>query len=405
MHCELKGVKKLSPFFCMKNLADTSPFPVNLQVSKAKGIYLYTNNGERYTDLISGVGVNNIGHCQKKVINAINKQSKKHLHIMVYGEYLQSIQEDFAKKICGLLPEAFDKVFFTNSGTEAIEAALKLAKRCTGKYEFVALNKSYHGSTQGSLSVTGNEEKKYAYRPFLPGVTFINQNSFDDLKNINQKTAAVILEIIQGDAGVRLSNDAWLQALQKRCKETGTLIIADEIQTGFGRTGKMFAYQHYNFTPDIICIGKAMAGGMHMGALVAPQHLMNQFTHNPILGHISTFGGHPISCAAGIANIELLLKKDWIKTSQSKADKIYATLIKHPKVIAIRYSGLFFAIDLSTADEVTTFLEYLKNNEKSLAFRFLSAPYSFRLAPPLCISNKQIEVELQKLIRALNCLQ
>jgi acetylornithine/succinyldiaminopimelate/putrescine aminotransferase len=388
----------------MNHLAQTSPFPVNLQVEKAKGIYLYTNNGEKFMDLISGVGVNNIGHCDKRVIKAIQRQSKKHLHVMVFGEYLQPVQQLFAKKLSVFFPDKLNTSYFTNSGAEAIEAALKLAKRSTGRTEFISLEKSYHGSTHGALSVTGNEEKKYAYRPFLPGVKFISQNSFEDIQKINSKTAAIILEIIQGDAGVRLSEQKWLTAVQKKCKETGTLIIVDEIQTGFGRTGKMFAFQHYNFEPDIVCIGKAMAGGMHMGGLVCSRKLMTHFTKNPILGHITTFGGHPISCAAGIANLDILSDENWIGKSEQKADYIFKKLSKHKAIKAIRYKGLFFAIDLKNDKILSAFLDHLKDTEKALAFRFLSAPYSFRLAPPLCITQTQIEIACEKILRSLDAV-
>lgn len=388
----------------MNHLAQTSPFPVNLQIEKAKGIYLYTKEGSKYMDLISGVGVNNVGHSDGRITKAIQRQSKKHLHVMVFGEYIQPVQQHFAKKLSLCFPEHLNTCYFTNSGTEAIEAALKLAKRCTGKTEFIALNKSYHGSTHGALSITGNEEKKYAYRPFLPGVRFINQNCFDGIQKITSKTAAIVLEIIQGDAGVRISEQKWLKALQKRCKETGTLIIVDEIQTGFGRTGKMFAFQHYNFSPDIVCIGKAMAGGMHMGGLVSSQKLMNQFTHNPILGHITTFGGHPISCAAGIANLDILSDENWIEKSEQKADYINRRLSKHKAVKAIRNKGLFFAIDLKNEKVLGAFLEHLMTKEKALAFRFLSAPYSFRLAPPLCISQKQVEQACDKILRSLDAV-
>lgn len=388
----------------MNHLAQTSPFPVNLEIEKAQGIYLFTNDGEKYMDLISGVGVNNIGHSDKRIQKAILRQSKKHLHVMVFGEYIQGIQQEFAKKLSVCFPENLNTCYFTNSGAEAVEAALKLAKRCTGRTEFISLNKSYHGSTHGALSVTGNEDKKYAFRPFLPGIKFINQNDFNAIQRITKRTAAIILEIIQGDAGVRISDHKWLKALQKRCKETGTLIIADEIQTGFGRTGKMFAFQHYNFAPDIVCIGKAMAGGMHMGGLVASQELMNAFTNNPILGHITTFGGHPISCAAGIANLEILSDENWIDRSEAKADYIYKRLSEHKAVKEIRYKGLFFAIDLKNEKILSAFLEHLKDHEKALAFRFLSAPYSFRLAPPLCITQKELELACDKIMRSLDAV-
>lgn len=405
MHCEIRESDQIaSLFFIMNHLAETSPFPINLEIERAEGIYLYTPKGDKYMDLISGVGVNNIGHSHKKVIKAIQKQSKKHLHVMVYGEYIQPIQQSFAKKLSHHFPVSLNTTYFTNSGTEAIEAALKLAKRATGKTEFVALNKSYHGSTHGALSVTGNEEKKYAFRPFLPGVKFIDQNNFEDLQHITNKTAAVVLEIIQGDAGVRISQNKWLKSLQKRCNDTGTLIIADEIQTGFGRTGKMFAFQHYNFLPDIVCIGKAMAGGMHMGGMVSSNKLMQTLTNNPILGHITTFGGHPISCAAGIANLEVLSNENWIDKCENKADYIFERLHKHKAIKSIRYKGLFFAIDLQSPEILTAFLEHLKNKEKALAFRFLSAPYAFRLAPPLSISNKQLEEACDKIIASLNAV-
>ncbi|MEO9257684.1 MAG: aspartate aminotransferase family protein, partial [Crocinitomicaceae bacterium] len=272
----------------IENLGQTTPFPFKLDIDFAKGIYIYDKAGKSYMDMISGVAVNNIGHCHPKVIEALHKQMEKHLHVMVYGEFIQDSQLEMAKELTSILPHSLNSVYVVNSGTEANEAALKLAKRVTGRTEIISFRGSYHGSTHGSMSVSGNEVKKQAFRPLIPDVNFIQFNIEDDLKQITEKTACVILETIQGDAGVRIPDFSYMKSLRDRCNETGTLLILDEVQVGMGRTGKNFAFEHFDIVPDILTLGKALGGGMSIGALVSSTENMNQFTHNPMLGHITT---------------------------------------------------------------------------------------------------------------------
>lgn len=386
-----------------KNLALTAPKPTGLRVTSARGIYLYDENEKPYMDLISGVGVNNIGHSDTRVIQAIQEQAAKHLHVMVYGEYEQESPKALAENLCSLLPQKLNNCYFTNSGTEAIEAAMKLAKRLTGCYEIIALEKSYHGNTQGSMSISGNELKKNSFRPLIPGTRFIRQNHIEDLDQITVQAAAVFIETIQGDAGVRIPSQKWLKALRARCDETDTLLVMDEIQTGIGRTGKWFAFEHWGVVPDMLTLGKALGGGIPIGALVTSKENMRAFTSNPMLGHITTFGGHPLACAAGNVALEILKQETWIEEVQAKSDLLFHLLNAHPLIKAIRYQGLFFAIDLETPDQVSSFLSELKSR-KALAFRFLSAPFSFRLAPPLCITEDEIKEAAQRILDSLDAI-
>src|SRR5690606_30628506 len=281
------------------HLAQTSPFPIALDIVGAEGCHLHTRDGKRYLDLVAGLAVNNVGLRPPAVVAAIKAQADAYLHVIPYGEFIQEPQVRFAEKLSSVLPAGLDSVYFVNSGTEANEGALKLAKRITGRTGLVACHKSYHGSTHGSLSITGNEEKKYRNRPLLPDVRFMRFNDSHDLALINDRTAAVVVEAIQGDAGVRVPDAAWMHALRARCTEAGALLIFDEVQTGFGRTGKLFAFAHFGVVPDILVLGKALGGGMPMGAFVSSQARMALLTHDPVLGHITTFGGHPLPCVAG----------------------------------------------------------------------------------------------------------
>ena len=387
-----------------RHLAQTTPFPIGIPIASASGHLLYDTAGNAYMDLVSGIGVSHIGHSHPKVIKAICEQAEKHLHVMVYGEFVQSPQVRFAEKLCTLLPESLDSVYFTNSGAEAIEAAMKLAKRATGRPNLIALQRSYHGSTHGALSITGNENKKYAFRPLLPGIRFIAQNDPDSLNRIDQTTAAVFVETIQGDAGIRIPEQSWLQALRKRCTETGTLLVMDEIQCGMGRTGKWFAFEHFGITPDILVLGKALGGGLPIGACVASRDLMKLFTYDPMLGHITTFGGHPLPCAAGMAALEVLEGTDWIEKANGKGQVLATTITAHPLVKEVRQIGLFMAVDLNTATEVGQFIDRLQSLG-AIAFRFLSAPYSFRLAPPLCMSDHDLREAGKRILQALDQLQ
>ncbi len=379
------------------HLAQTSPFPVGIEITHAKGSWLYGPKNQRWLDLISGIGVNNIGHSHPHVIQAIEEQIHKHMHVMVYGEFMQAPQTRFAKELTSLLPGPLDMCYFVNSGTEANEAAIKLAKRVTGRSELISMHQSYHGSTNGSLSISGNPTKQGAFQPLLPEVKFIHFNSHKDLKHITEETAGVFVEVIQGDAGVRIADADYLKALRERCTETGALLIIDEIQSGFGRTGEWFAFQHYDIIPDAITIGKAMAGGLAMGGLIAAkQHLM-QFTEKPMLGHITTFGGHPVNCAAGIANLAVMHKEISFEHVHQMGAHIKKELCSHSKVKAVRQLGLMLAVDLNHPSEVDQLVNYCIENGV-IVYRFLSTAHAFRLAPPLNITLEELNYGL-KVIR------
>jgi acetylornithine/succinyldiaminopimelate/putrescine aminotransferase len=372
----------------LSNQGQTSPFPFLIEVESAEGIYIYDKSGKRYTDLISGVAVNNIGHRHPKVVEAIKNQVDKHLHVMVYGEFVQDSQVDLANKLKAVLPESLNCVYTVNSGTEANEAAIKLAKRVTGRMEIVSFRGSYHGSTNGSLSISGNEVKKKAFRPLIPEVRFIHLNNYEELNQISEKTAGVILETIQGDAGVRIPKDDYIVALRKRCNEVGALLIFDEIQCGMGRTGKLFAFEHFNVIPDILTLGKALGGGMPIGALVSSTDNLSMFTHNPMLGHITTFGGHPVVCAAAAATLNVLQSEiNWVQVEKigSYIEKELGSL---PQIKEVRRKGLMFAFDMESAEIVNKVVEECL--EKGIiTFWFLSHPYSFRLSPPLTITMEE----------------
>ena len=382
------------------SLAKTSPYPFGIKVEKAKGIYIYDSDGVQYLDLISGIAVSNLGHQNEKIINSIKKQVDDHLHVMVYGEYEQSVQEELAQKLCSLLPDGLDVLYPVNSGTEANEAALKLAKRATGRTKIIAFKGAYHGSSHGSLSISGNEEKKYAFRPLLPDVFHIEFNNIDQLSEIDKSTACVIIEPIQGDAGVRIPSIEFMTALRKKCNDNDVLLIADEIQSGFGRSGKWFAYEHFNIQPDILTIGKAFGGGMPIGGVVSSKQLMNLFTENPKLGHITTFGGHPVVCAAALASINVLNDEKIIDHVESKG-KLFESLLNHKLIKEIRRKGLFFAIEMENSDVVQKVVEGCKENGL-LSFWFLSCPESFRIAPPLIINEDEILRSCQTIMEVMD---
>ena len=384
------------------HLAYTTPFPMGIEIASADGIYLFDKQGRKYTDLISGIAVSNLGHNNLEINKAIKEQVDKHLHVMVYGEYLQSVQNQLAQKLCSLLPEGLDVLYPVNSGTEANEAALKLVKRVTGRKEIISFNGAYHGSTHGSLSVTGNEKKKSAFYPLLPEVRFIDFNNLSQLNTISSKTAGVIVEPIQGDAGVRIPSKEFLIALRDRCSEVGAMLIFDEIQTGFGRTGKLFAFEHYSVVPDVLTIGKAFGGGMPIGGFVSSKENMKALTYNPELGHITTFGGHPVCCAAALASLELILDNKLLNQLELKG-QLFEDLLSHSLVKEIRRKGLFFAIELETADLVQQVVEGCKERGV-LTFWFLSNPQSFRIAPPLIITEQEIKASCEVIIEVMNSL-
>ncbi|MBX2971323.1 MAG: aspartate aminotransferase family protein [Cyclobacteriaceae bacterium] len=384
----------------LNSLAQTTDNPYLITVEKAEGIYLYAPDGKRYIDMISGIGVSNIGHRHHKVVEAIKRQLDKHLHVMVYGEFIQHAPNALAQKLVSLLPSTLNCCYFVNSGTEANEGALKLAKRYTGRTEIISFKKSYHGSTHGSLSVSGNEVKKRAFRPLLPDVRFLTFNHADELNTITTKTACVIVETIQGDAGVRIPDKQYLKALRKRCNETGALLILDEIQCGMGRTGTLFAFEQFGIVPDIVTIGKAFGGGLPIGAFISDKKIMQCLTHDPPLGHITTFGGNPVCCASALATLNVIEEESLLTEVEAKG-KLIGQLLQHPSIKEIRRIGLMFAIDFESAELVNKIVEAAK--EKGvICYWFLSHPYSFRIAPPLTITYDQIKESCELILQSID---
>ena len=381
-------------------LAQTSPSPLLLEIEKAEGIYLYSPTGKRYIDLISGIGVSNIGHRHPKVIEAIENQIQKYLHLMVYGEYVQTPQVSLAKKLVELLPKNLDSVYLVNSGSEAIEGAMKLAKRYTGRQEIISCYKAYHGSSQGALSVGGSEAFKQAYRPLLPAVRHIHYGSYSDLEKITQKTACVIIETIQGEAGVMVACSNYFRALRERCSQTGTLLILDEIQAGFGRTGKLFAFEHFGIVPDVLVLAKAMGGGMPIGAFVAPKEIMQTLSYNPILGHITTFGGHPVSCAAALASLEVIVSQDW--EVEQKAN-LFRQLLQHPKILSVRNKGLMMAVEFESFEILKPIIDKAIDLGVITDW-FLFCDNAMRIAPPITITYQEIENACKIILQAIESI-
>jgi len=387
----------------LSHLAQTSPFPIALDIVGAEGCHLHTRDGKRYLDLVAGLAVNNVGHLHPKVVAAIKAQADRYLHVIPYGEFIQEPQVRFAEALTSQLPASLDSVYFVNSGTEANEGALKLAKRITGRTGFVACDRSYHGSTHGSLSVTGNEEKKYRNRPLLPDVRFMCFNVHDDLHIIDRSTAAVIVEPIQGDAGIRVPDMTWMKALRKRCDETGAILIFDEVQTGFGRSGSLFAFEQFAVVPDILVLGKALGGGMPMGAFVSSHERMQLLTHDPVLGHITTFGGHPIPCVAGLAALEVLLEERLAENAK-RMGTLFKELLVHPAIKEVRGSGLMLAVELGDAELVQRVVMGCLGRGV-LGFWFLSCPTAFRIAPPLTINEALVREACAAILGELEMLQ
>ncbi|WP_100340377.1 aspartate aminotransferase family protein [Mucilaginibacter auburnensis] len=384
----------------LANNAQTTNFPLLLEFERAQGVHLYNSEGKAYIDLISGIGVSSLGHGNPKVIEAVKQQVEKYMHLMVYGEYVQTPQVRFAEKLVSVLPDNLQSVYFVSSGAEAVEGALKLAKRFTGRQQVVAYYNSYHGSTHGALSVMGNEEYKQAYRPLLPGVTFINFNLLPDLNLITTETACVIIETIQGEAGIQVPDFAYMQALRKRCTETGALLILDEIQAAFGRTGKLFAFEHFDIVPDILLLAKALGGGMPIGAFVSSNEIMGALKENPILGHITTFGGHPVCCAAGLAALEVLLEEELVAGVAEK-EALIRSLLVHPAIRQIRGKGLMLAVELENFDLNKKIIDRCIDNGVITDW-FLHCSNAMRLAPPLIITATQIEEACNIIIEAIN---
>lgn len=387
----------------LANNAQTTDFPLLLEFERAEGIYMYDTKGRPYLDLISGIGVSSLGHGNPYVINAIKNQVDKYMHLMVYGEYVQTPQVLFAEKLVSVLPESLNSVYFVNSGAEAIEGALKLAKRYTGRSGIIACHNSYHGSTHGALSIMGNEEYKQAYRPLLPGTSFIRFNNIDDLELISGETACVVIETVQGEAGIRVPDLAYMQALRDRCSRTGTLLILDEIQAAFGRTGKLFAFEHFNIKPDILVLAKALGGGMPIGAFISSNGVMSSLKENPILGHITTFGGHPVCCAAGLAALEVLLNENLVEQVDAKA-ALFRELLIHPAIKEVRGKGLMLALELESFDMNKKIIDRCIANGVVVDW-FLHCSNSMRIAPPLIIGYDEIRKACAVIIEAINHYQ
>ena len=387
----------------LRHVAQTSPAPQLIEVARAEGVFFYTPEGKPYYDLVSGVSVNNVGHGNRAVIEAVQRQAADYMHIMVYGEMVERPQVEFARLLAETLPEPLDTVYFLNSGAEAVEGALKLAKRYTARTEMIAMRRAYHGSTHGAMSMMGapeGEEWKNAFRPLLPDTKAIRYNSFEDLEHITERTACVLCEPVQGEAGVRPPVDGYLQALRKRCTEVGALLIFDEIQTGMGRCGEMFAMQKYGVTPDIVCLAKALGGGMPLGAFVSSQEIMSTLTHDPVLGHITTFGGHPVCCAAGLAAMKFLLENKIVEDVERKG-ALYEELLKdHPAVKEIRRSGLLLAVELGESEKLYRIMD-LFIEQGIMSDWFLYCDTAFRISAPLVITDDEIRDSV-RIIR--NCL-
>ncbi|GAC1417504.1 MAG: aspartate aminotransferase family protein [Flavisolibacter sp.] len=382
-----------------RHLAQTSPAPIALEIIKAEGSLLYDSQGKAYIDLIGGISVANVGHRHPAVTEAIKKQVDQYLHVMVYGEIVQSPQVLYAKLLTDYLPSSLNSVYFTNSGAEAVEAAMKLSKKVTARSGIIAFKNSYHGSTQGALSIIGSEYWRNAYRPLLPDIEHLNYNCFEDLKYITNRTACVVAETVQAEAGIIIPAKQWVQALEKKCRDTGALLILDEIQTGFGRTGTTWSFEQFEILPDMLLLGKALGGGMPLGALVADKKLMDFFSDNPVLGHITTFGGHPVCCAAGMAAFQAL-KEENMEEGIEERISIFITQLVHSKIKNIRNFGLWMAVEF---DSFQTCKKVIDGCIKKgvLTDWFLFAPNCLRIAPPINISLRQIKEACRILVKEI----
>lgn len=384
----------------LEHVAQTSPFPLGLEIARAEGMYLYDAAGKAYMDLIAGIGVSSLGHRHPAVVEAIKTQADRYLHTMVYGEFVLGPQARLAARLAECLPEGLDNVYFVNSGTEAAEGAMKLAKRYTGRAEIVACRKAYHGSTQGAASLMSPTDFTQGYHPLLPGIRHIEFNCAYCLQQITRHTAAVVIEPVQAEWGVRKPHGDYLQQLRRRCDETGALLILDEIQTGFGRTGTLFAFEQYGIVPDILLLAKGMGGGMPIGAFIAPRRIMQALSENPILGHITTFGGHPVSCAAALATLETLLASDLIAQVKAK-EALFRSLLRHPAIVEVRSAGLLMAVELDSFDTVQRVIRHCLD-EGLLIDWFLFNNRSLRIAPPLVINEEEIKRACEVMLNGLS---
>ncbi len=385
--------------YFFQHLAQTSDKPIGIEVASAKGIYIKDVKGQSFMDMIAGFSVCNIGHSHPLVVKAIQEQVEKYMHVIVYGEFIQSPQVQYAKALLQLLPENLSAVYFTNSGAEATEGAMKLAKRVTGKTRVVSFKGAYHGSTQGALSIMGDEYFKNAFRPLLPDTLQLRYNNIEDIELIDDKVACVFVEIVQAETGVTPAHKEWLIALRKKCDDLCVLLIADEIQSGFGRTGTLFAFEQYGISPDILLLGKALGAGLPLGAFIASQKMMSTLTHHPVLGHITTFGGNPVSCAAGLAGLEVLVNETWIQEVVEKQNILVNELI-HPAILQRSYKGLWMSLQFSSP-ELTKKIAATCIENGIITDWFLFAEDKIRIAPPLCITIPELKTAIQKIIKSI----
>jgi acetylornithine/succinyldiaminopimelate/putrescine aminotransferase len=372
----------------LRYLGQTSSAPMMLEITRAEGVFMYGPDGKKYIDLISGVSVSNTGHSHPEVIKAVKNQLDSYMHLMVYGEIIQSSQVKYAEKLIGILPQSLNSCYFVNSGSEAVEGALKLAKRFTGRSRIVYFRNAYHGSTHGAMSVQGNEFYRNAFRPLLPETYQAVFNDEKTLELIDNSTACVIIEPVQGEAGVRYPLDGFLEKIRTKCNKTGALLIFDEAQTGFGRTGKMFAFEKFNAVPDILILAKALGGGMPLGAFISSGEIMSVLVSDPPLGHITTFGGHPVCCAAGLASLNIIIE-DKLTEASSRKSSIFKSELNHPLITEIRGEGLLLAVQLTSPDLIPGVISLAPEYGLILDY-FLFCNDSFRIAPPLIINEEQI---------------
>lgn len=384
----------------LNHVGQTSPAPMALEIVKAQGSRMWDVNGKEFIDLIAGISVCNVGHRHPKVVEAIKKQADEYMHIMVYGELVETPQVAYAKKLTDHLPKNLNAVYFTSSGSEATEGAMKLAKRFTGRTQIVSFKNSYHGSTQGALSIMGDEYWRNAFRPLLPGIVQLNYNSFEDLQQITNQTACVFAETVQAEAGVLVPQNNWLTALRSRCNETGTLLVLDEIQCAFGRNGTLFAFEQFNVVPDILLLGKALGGGMPLGAFVADKKIMDCLTHNPVLGHITTFGGHPVCCATGLAAFNVLIDEELISTVKEK-EQLFLAQLKHPTIKAVRSCGLMIAVEFEDFETNKKVIDALIEVGVFTDW-FLFAANCLRIVPPLVITEDEINQACNSILQVLD---
>jgi acetylornithine/succinyldiaminopimelate/putrescine aminotransferase len=373
----------------LQHVAQTSMEPLALEIVKAEGCELTDAGGKKYLDLIGGISVANVGHRHPRVVEAVKNQLDQYMHVMVYGEFVQSPQVRYAQLLTSHLPSPLNAVYFTNSGAEAVEGAMKLAKKVTGRQQIVAFNHSYHGSTQGALSIIGDEHWRQAFRPLLPGIIHLNYNSFEDLSFINEHTGCVIAETIQAEAGIIAPESGWLKAVEQKCREVGALLVLDEIQAGFGRTGRLWGFEHFDVLPDILLLGKALGGGMPLGAFIADKNLMDHLAAQPVLGHITTFGGHPVSCAAGMEAMHVLTEEGWIEKVKSK-ELLLKQLLVHPKIRSVRSFGLWCSLEFDSFSSCKALVDYCIG-EGLLTDWFLFASQCLRISPPLIISEEELQ--------------